>query len=204
MPEARYGRLLRAVVDLIATAIESSSPRISDERLRELLGPSPVLPQYLGETKSQSPLPPDKQESYCYECATQHLGLARVTLREALERFDRGGQNVPEIVKEKLRKAYEELLGAEDDLRAISDKRTLELHNKVEDIRKWLYRSGVLVNPTREAVAQALSKVSEVSDEVYRELEARRDKLLNFIRQAKERLSQLERRLAEGETREKA
>jgi hypothetical protein len=203
MPEARYERLLRAVVDLIATAIENSPPRISDERLRELLGPSPVLPQYL-ETKSQPPLPPDKQESYCYECATQHLGLARVTLREALERFDRGGQNVPEIVKEKLRKAYEELLGAEDDLRAISDKRTLELHNKVENIRKWLYRSGVLVNPTREAVAQALSKVSEVSDEVYRELETRRDKLLNFIRQAKERLSQLERRLAEGEPREKA
>lgn len=194
-----YKRLLNSVIDLIATTVENMPVRLSEERLRELLGPNPMLAEMLRPPQPQtSALPPETRESYCYECATQHLGLARVTLREALERFDRGGQNVSEIVREKLRKAYEELLGAEDDLRSVSDKRTLELHNRVEDIRKWLYRSGVLVNPTRESVAQALSKVSEVSDEVYKELEARKDKLLNFIRQAKDKLSQLERRLSES------
>lgn len=179
MSLGRYGKLLLMFIDMIATAIENTPPKIGEERLRAVLGPRP------------SPsLPPGRREAYCYECATSHLGIAKVTLREALERFDRGGQNVDEVVKEKVWRAYEELLGAEDDLRAVSDRRIVELHNKVEDVRKWLYRSGTLAEPTREAVAEALRRVSAVSDEVHKELEVRKERFLELVRRLSSQSSQ--------------
>jgi len=73
-------------------------------------------------------------EGYCFECATSHLGVAKVLLRKAVERFDKGGPK--EVVEEKVRRAYEELLGAEDDLRSVSGPKIKELHNEVEDVRK--------------------------------------------------------------------
>jgi len=123
-----------------------------------------------------------RPEHYCFECATMHLGTAKVLLREAVERFDRGGPK--EVIAEKVRRAYEELLGAEDDLRSVYDQRVRELHNKVEDVRKWVYRSGLLASPSKELAAEALSRLSKVSEEVYRELEAKKDRLLAGFRES--------------------
>ena len=177
--------VLRALSELLPTVI-ASNPSSSAGRG----GAGEVEESRARRVEGRSSIP----EAYCFECATMHLGVAKVLLREAVERFDRGGPK--EVIEEKVRRAYEELLGAEDDLRSVSDPRVKELHNKVEDLRKWVYRSGLLASPSKELVAEALSRLSKISEEVYEEVEARKEKLLLGLKKLKERIEEVERRLA--------
>jgi len=194
-------KAISSIIDLIAMIIENASPELSAERVAELLGRDSVLMKIVSEGSATTKWagapgagPTGLKEEHCYECSTVHLGTAKILIREALERFDRGGP--AEVIVEKLRRAYEELIGAEDDLRGVHDDRTRQLLNKVKDVRKFMYDHGLLVEPRRELVAQALSKVVDVADEVYKELEVRKERLIKYLRQLKEKISKAEEELS--------
>jgi gas vesicle protein len=189
-------RVLKAVIDVIATVIENTPPRISEERLVQLLGPKPIVselfkPIQQPEAKSHIATPPGtSQEHYCYDCMSKHLGTAKILLREALQRATKGEPR--EAVLEKVRGAYEELMGAEDDSQSLTDERTRQINSMIRDTRKWFYDSGVIVEVDKNKIAEALQRVSNLSDEVYKEIEARKERLLQFIQKTKERLEKLE------------
>jgi len=194
---SRARRFVNAVVDLVALLIENTPTRIDEKRLTELLGPKPVLAQLYstGETaRSHIATPPGvSEEHYCYDCASKHLGTAKILLREALQRAVKGEPR--EAVLEKVRGAYEELMGAEDDTQSLSDERTKQINSMIRDTRKWFYDTGVIVESDKDKIAEALRRVDKLNDEVYKEIEVRKARLKEFIGKAKEKLEQIEAKL---------
>jgi len=190
-------RLVSSVTDLVATLIENAPVKYSEEKLVKLLGPNPVLPQLLSSSQERSHIatPPGvSEEHYCYDCASKHLGTAKILIREALQRAEKGEPR--EAVLEKIRGAYEELMGAEDDTMSLSDERTRQINSMIRDTRKWFFDTGVIVEPDKNKIAEALSRVSRLNDEVYHELERRRERLKEFIGKAKEKLEELEAKIS--------
>jgi hypothetical protein len=196
----RAGRLISTIVDIIATYIENAPVKLDEKKLSEVLGANPILPQILSGSKtvtgSHIATPPGvSEERYCYDCASKHLGTAKVLMREALQRAVKGEPK--EAVLEKVRGAYEELMGAEDDTQSLSDERTREINAMIRDTRKWFYDSDVIVDTDKNKIAEALKRVDELNDTVYKELERRRARLQEFIGKTKQKLEQLEKRLQE-------
>jgi predicted RNase H-like nuclease (RuvC/YqgF family) len=114
-------------------------------------------------------------------------------MREALQRAEKG-EDIKAIL-EKVRGAYEELMGAEDDSQALTDERIREFNAKIRDLRHWFFNSGVLVEADKNKIVEGLSKVSQLNDEVYAELEKRKHLLKEFIGKVKERIEKLESEL---------
>jgi len=198
----RYSRIVSTFIDLIADAIENLKPSISEEKLKKLLGTSPVLTQVFsassGERSHIATPPGTSEEHYCYDCASKHLGTAKILAREALQRAEKGEPR--EAVLEKIRGAYEELMGAEDDTMSLSDERTRQINSMIRDTRKWFFDTGVIIEPDKSKIAEALSRISKLNDEVYTELERRKARLKEFIGKAKERLEQLEAKISAEST----
>jgi hypothetical protein len=198
----RYSRIVSTFIDLIADAIENSKPSISEEKLNRLLGPSPVLTQVFstssGERSHIATPPGVSEEHYCLTCLSKHLGTAKILIREALQRAEKGEPR--EAVLEKVRGAYEELMGAEDDSQALSDERIRQINSQIRDLRHWFFDTGVIVEPDKNKIAEALGRISKLNDEVYKEYEARKQRLKEFIGKAKERLEQLEAKISAEST----
>lgn len=135
-------------------------------------------------------------EHYCLDCASKHLGTAKILLREALQWAQKGED--PSRVLAKIRGAYEELMGAEDDTLATKDEGIRQLNTQIRDLRKWMFNSGILVEADVNRIAEAFEKVSQVNDQVYGELEKRKEKLLQFIQFAREKLERLEKEVKES------
>jgi hypothetical protein len=197
----RVDRLINAVIDLFAIVIDNAPRRISEERLSQLLGSNPVLPQLLGTPRSQPETPrshiatPEgvSEEHYCLDCMSKHLGTAKILIREALQRAD--ANESKEAILGKVRGAYEELMGAEDDSQALKDERIRALNSQTRELRKWFFDNGVLVDTDKAKIAEAMNRISALNDAVYQELEARRERLKEFIGKAKKRLNELEEKL---------
>ena len=136
-------------------------------------------------------------EHYCLDCASKHLGTAKILLREALQWAKKGEPR--ERILTKVRGAYEELMGAEDDTLATKDQGILKLNTEIRDLRKWFFNSGVLTDVDVNKIAEAYEKVSAVNNDVYNELEARKERLLKLVTHVKENLSKLEEKLKTGE-----
>jgi hypothetical protein len=187
----RVGRIIRSAVDLLATIIESAPTKAEREfsRLLSASTPPPEAP------RSHIATPPGtSEEQYCLDCASKHLGTAKVLLREALQRAEKGEPR--ESVLGKVRGAYEELMGAEDDTLAVRDEGIRRLNSLIRDVRKWLFDSGAIVEPDKRLIAEALERVSKVNDEVYREYEARRRRLREYLREARQKIERLEEALS--------
>jgi hypothetical protein len=127
---------------------------------------------------------------------SKHLGTAKVLIREALQRAEKGEPK--EAVLGKVRGAYEELMGAEDDSQALNDERIRALNSQTRELRKWFFDSGVLVDADKTKIVEAMKRISTLNDAVYKELEFRKERLREFIGKAKERLEQLEKKLEAG------
>jgi hypothetical protein len=133
-----------------------------------------------------------------HNCMSKHLGTAKILTREALQRAEKGEPR--EAVLEKIRGAYEELMGAEDDSLSLEDERVRQLNALIRDTRKWFFDTGVIVEPDKNKIVEALGRVSKLNDEVYSEYEKRKARLKEFIGKAKERLEQLEAKISAEST----
>jgi len=111
----------------------------------------------------------------CLDCILKHVSTSKVLVREAKQRLAAG--EVKEAL-EKLRGAFEELTGAEDDATAPG---AALLSARIREVRKWFFDSGVLVRADESTAEEAGRRVSGLLDEVYRELEARKERLLEVI-----------------------
>jgi hypothetical protein len=202
MAARRWKKIASPIIDLIALFIENAPVRISEDRLRELLGPNPAIKEFLSPVQPPTPssekshiaTPPGvSEEHYCYDCASKHLGTAKVLLREALQRAVKGEPK--EAILEKVRGAYEELMGAEDDTQALSDERTRQINSMIRDVRKWFYDSGVIVSTDKNLISEALSKVDRLNNEVYAEIERRRERLKEFLTKVEEKVKELKEKV---------
>jgi hypothetical protein len=198
----KHSYIVSTLIELIADAIENSKPSIDEEKLKKILGPSPVLTQVLSPTsgaRSHIATPSGvSEEHYCLTCLSKHLGTAKILLREALQRAEKGEPK--EAVLEKIRGAYEELMGAEDDSQALSDERIRQINSQIRDLRHWFFNTGVIADTDKNRIAEALSRVSKLNDEVYKEYEIRKQRLKEFIGKAKEKLEQLEAKISAEST----
>ncbi|MEM4977398.1 MAG: hypothetical protein QXT64_08750, partial [Desulfurococcaceae archaeon] len=129
-----------------------------------------------------------------HNCMSKHLGTAKILMREALQRAEKGEPS--ESVLAKVRGAYEELMGAEDDSQAINDEGIRRLNSLTRDLRKWFFDSGLLTTVNKAMIAEGFKRVSELNEQVYRELELRKERLREFIGKAKKKLEQLEESLS--------
>jgi len=202
MKSERLKRFIYTFTDLLGVFIENMPVKISEDRLRELLGPNPAIKEFLSPVQPPTPsslkshiaTPPGvSEEHYCYDCASKHLGTAKVLLREALQRAVKGEPK--EAILEKVRGAYEELMGAEDDTQALSDERTKQINSMIRDIRKWFYDSGVIVSTDKNLISEALSKVDRLNNEVYAEIERRRESLKEFLTKVEEKVKELKEKV---------
>ena len=112
---------------------------------------------------------PEGTLKYCIDCASKHLGTAKILAREALQRLDKG--EPVDLVLEKVRGAYEELMGAEDDTQASDDPDVADLNRRVRDLRKWFFESGAIAKADRGLVLEALRRISELNDYTYKLIE---------------------------------
>jgi hypothetical protein len=211
METKRIARLINAAIDVVALLIENAPVRIDEKRLAEILGPNPVSTQFFAINPTTQPIstpevkqgasklshiatPPGvSEEHYCYDCASKHLGTAKVLLREALQRAVKGEPK--EAILEKVRGAYEELMGAEDDTQALSDERTRQINAMIRDVRKWFYDTGVIVDTDQNKIAEALSKVDMLNNEVYTEIERRKARLKEFLTKVEEKVKELKEKV---------
>jgi DNA repair exonuclease SbcCD ATPase subunit len=204
---SEINRLVGLALELVSILVENSEPSISVEELKTILGENPQLPEFYRRTEGvvSSTSTPGKShiatpkgestEKYCLDCMSKHLGTAKILIREALQRAVKGED--PQAILEKVRGAYEELMGAEDDSQSLSDPRIQELNKMTRELRKWAFNSGVLVEPDKELISQFAEKINQLNDEVYNELSARKQRLYEFLTKAKERLEKLQKELEE-------
>jgi len=188
------GRIIKSITEILALIIEMAPSRLSREDVEKALGSNPVLPKYLGEGGSHMAPPPGvPEEHYCLDCASKHASTAKILVREALQRAE-GGEGV-DLILAKVRGAYEELTGAEDDTQALSDEGIRALNSRIRELRKWMFDSGLLVEPSKDKIAEAYNRISALNDAVYGELEKRKAKLREFIGKVEERLQEIKKNL---------
>jgi predicted ribosome quality control (RQC) complex YloA/Tae2 family protein len=128
-------------------------------------------------------------EHYCLECASKHVGTAKILLREALQRAEKG--EAPELVLEKVRGAYEELMGAEDDTMSVSDDDIRKLNSMIRDLRKWFFTSGVIVKPDKNLIAEAYAKTSQLNNVIYDEYARRLEKAIESMERVEAKMEAL-------------
>jgi hypothetical protein len=186
----KWNRLVATILDVIAITIENMPVRVDTSKLHT--SQSNVEFSYTGRSHIATP-EGISTEKYCLDCLSKHLGTAKILMREALQRAEKG-EDIKAIL-EKIRGAYEELMGAEDDSQALTDERIREFNTKIRDLRHWFFNSGVLVEADKNKIVEGLSKVSQLNDEVYAELEKRKHLLKEFIGKVKERIEKLESEL---------
>jgi hypothetical protein len=88
----------------------------------------------------------------CFECLSRHYEKALGLLEEA-HRFSLSAGRVTEGAREKIRKAFHEIVTSEDDLGTrVEDPEVKpildEIKVKVREFRKWLWASGLLTHET--------------------------------------------------------
>jgi hypothetical protein len=166
MSISRY--IVNALVEVIALAVENM-PLKTEEKIREAVvkyaGPIEKPESHISTPKGVS------VEKYCLECTSKHIGTAKILLREALQRAEKGEPK--ESIVEKVRGAYEEVMGAEDDSQALSDEGIRRINTMVRDVRKWFFTSGVIADVDKERIAEALRRIDELNKHVYGEIEKR-------------------------------
>jgi hypothetical protein len=182
----KWNRIVAMVVEVIATAIENMPVRVDTSKPHTS---QPAEFSYVGRSHIATP-EGTSSEKYCLTCLSKHLGTAKILMREALQRAEKGEDT--KAVLEKVRGAYEELMGAEDDSQALTDERIREFNAKIRDLRHWFFNSGVLVEVDKNKIVEGLSKVAQINDEVYTELEKRKQLLTEFIERVKEKIEKLE------------
>jgi hypothetical protein len=107
------------------------------------------------ETRQEVPSPSFPGQSpidYCFECLSRHYEKALGLLEEA-HRFSLSAGRVTEGAREKIRKAFHEIVTSEDDLGTRADDPEVkpildEIKVKVREFRKWLWASGLLTHET--------------------------------------------------------
>jgi gas vesicle protein len=180
---------------------------VDERRIASILGQDSMLRKLLtnptaevtythshsGEVSHRATPQGVSEEHYCLDCCSKHLGTAKILLREALQRADKGEPK--EAILAKVRGAYEELMGAEDDSQALSDERIRQLNSMIRDTRKWFFNSGVITEVDKSKIVEAFNKVSKLNDEVYKELEVRKERLKEFLQKTKEKIEQLQEKL---------
>jgi hypothetical protein len=136
-----------------------------------------------------APPPGMPAEHYCLECASKHVGTAKILLREALQRAEKG--EPPELVLEKVRGAYEELMGAEDDTMSVSDEGIRKLNSMIRDLRKWFFTTGAIVKPDKNLIAEAYARMSQLNNTVYGEYAKRLEKAIESMERVEAKMEAL-------------
>jgi len=186
-------KFVRNLIELFVMIIEMKPAHLKGEDVERILGKQPVLMKVLGEQSHRATPPGISEEHYCLDCASKHLSTAKILIREALQRAEKG--EPPELVLAKIRGAYEELTGAEDDTQALSDEGIRRLNSQIRDLRKWFFDSGVLVETDKSKISEAFSRVASLNDTVYSELEKRKAKLKEFLGKVEERIQEIKEKL---------
>jgi cell fate (sporulation/competence/biofilm development) regulator YmcA (YheA/YmcA/DUF963 family) len=136
-----------------------------------------------------APPPGMPAEHYCLECASKHVGTAKILLREALQRAEKG--EPPELVLEKVRGAYEELMGAEDDTMSVSDEGIRRLNSMIRDLRKWFFTTGAIVKPDKNIITEAYSKITQLNNTIYDEYAKRLEKAIESMERVEAKMETL-------------
>jgi hypothetical protein len=146
-----------------------------DTTLRSLDGAlrmNPVFELPPLETRQEVPspsFPNQSSEDYCYECLSRHYEKALGLLDEAY-RFSLSAGRVTDGAREKIRKAFHEIVTSEDDLGTrVEDpevKANLdEIRVRIREFRKWLWASGLLTHETDVSkLEEAINKFRSVVD----------------------------------------
>lgn len=128
-------------------------------------------PSYPGQTRTDS----------CFECLERHFAKAHGLLEEA-ERFSlKYGRITPEA-REKIRRAIEEIVTAEDDLGTVVEdeeaaKALDEIRVMQRDIRKWMWSRGLTtVSESIDDLRKAKEMVKKLLDKTYEAAENYRRK----------------------------
>ncbi len=149
----------------------------------------PITTETEAPTGHMAPPPGMPPEHYCLECASKHVGTAKILLREALQRAEKG--EPPELVLEKVRGAYEELMGAEDDTMSVSDEGIRKLNSMIRDLRKWFFTSGAIVKPDKTLITEAYSKIAQLNNTVYDEYARRLEKAVESMERVEAKMEAL-------------
>ncbi|MEM4819538.1 MAG: hypothetical protein QXQ91_04445 [Nanopusillaceae archaeon] len=130
-----------------------------------------ISPSYPGQTRTD----------YCLECLERHYAKAHGLLEEA-ERFSlKYGKITPEA-REKIRRAIEEIVTAEDDLgTVIEDEEVGKIIDNIKvlqrDIRKWMWARGLTTtSESIEDLRRAKEMVKRLLDKTYEAAEKYRSK----------------------------
>jgi hypothetical protein len=146
-----------------------------DTTLRSLDGAlrmNPVFELPSLETRQEVPSPSFPGQTpmdYCLECLSRHYEKALGLLEEA-HRFSLSAGRVTEGAREKIRKAFHEIVTSEDDLGTrVEDPEVKpvldEIKVKVREFRKWLWASGLLTHETDvRRLEEAINKFRSVVD----------------------------------------
>jgi hypothetical protein len=140
-------------------------------------------------TGHMAPPPGMPPEHYCLECASKHVGTAKILLREALQRAEKG--EPPELVLEKVRGAYEELMGAEDDTMSVSDEGIRKLNSAIRDLRKWFFTTGAIAKPDKNLITEAYSKIAQLNNAIYDEYARRLEKAVESMERVEAKIETL-------------
>lgn len=178
-------KLIEVVSSVIGLAAKTSY-------VREVSGPpKPLLP---GTSHIATP-PGVSQESYCLDCISKHLATAKILLREALQRSQ--AKEAEEAVLAKVRGAFEELTGAEDDSQSLTDPQIRNLNARIREARKWLYEHA-LASASPETISKAFSLVEELLGMTYREIESRKKRVMEALGRLEETIKEAKAKVSGG------
>jgi hypothetical protein len=142
--------------------------RSLDETLR--MNPTLELPPLESRQEVPSPsFPNQSSEDYCFECLSRHYEKALGLLEEA-HRFSLSAGRITDGARDKIRKAFHEIVTSEDDLGTrVEDpevKANLdEIKVRVREFRKWLWASGLLTHETDvRKLEEAINRFKAVVD----------------------------------------
>lgn len=173
-------RLIRELGLGVERAVETLDRRLweLDEVLNRPLD-VPAVPRYrvAGSAESSgiamSPSYPGQSPTdYCLECLQRHFTLAHGLLEEA-ERFSlKHGRITPEA-REKIRRAVEEIITAEDDMRVVPEDREMarlldEIKIMQRDLRKWMWTRGLPISSeSLDDLREAKRRLEELIKKTY-------------------------------------
>ncbi|MEM1820359.1 MAG: hypothetical protein QXU64_02075 [Thermofilaceae archaeon] len=156
--------------EVLSRPLDVPAPRYRTAGSAESAGIA-MSPSYPGQTPTD----------YCLECLERHFLKAHALLEEA-ERFSlKHGRITPEA-REKIRRAMEEIVGAEDDLRVVPEDREIaglldEIKIMQRDLRKWAWARGLTtVSESIEDLRELKRRVEELVKKTYEAAEIYRRK----------------------------
>ncbi|MEM1659463.1 MAG: hypothetical protein QXK94_10565 [Candidatus Jordarchaeales archaeon] len=182
-----FREVVSSIFDLLSMVVDMSEPKIDvdrlERRLEEIVGSGQRhTDEPYRDTGVFSPsYPSQTREDACMECLERHFAKAHGLLEEA-ERFSlKHGRITPEA-REKIRRAVEEIVTAEDDLGThVSDeelRRGLdEIRAMQREVRKWMWARGLTTtSESLEDLREAKEMVKKLLDKAYEVAETYRRK----------------------------